>query len=332
MGIKSLTQTIKKYSPDSIIHDNLYKLSGKKVAVDASLIIYQQLLNTPHGRFFTNKEGKITNHITGLFYKIMNYISLNIELIFIFDGKPPDNKYKTIQKRKEKSEKAKNELNNNNNLNEEEKNKLKKESIRLTKNMINDVKYLLNLLGISYIDADGEGEAVASELCRINYVDYVLSEDMDSLVYGCPKLIRNCIDKKLKRKDIISIFDYHQILKDLNLNNDQFMDFCILCGCDYCNSVPKIGNITAFKLIQKYKTIENIIDNTNFDFPENYLTDFNNSKKNFKLFYNKIDINQLNIHSSFKNIPKLQNYLIHDIQMNEKRVQNTLKKFNNNYK
>ena len=50
----------------------------------------------------------------------MNYISLNIELIFIFDGKPPDNKYKTIQKRKEKSEKAKNELNNNNKLNEEE--------------------------------------------------------------------------------------------------------------------------------------------------------------------------------------------------------------------
>ena len=99
MGIKSLTQTIKKYAPESIHHDNLYKLTGKKVAVDASLIIYQQLLNNKRA-FFRNKEGKITNHITGLFYKIMNYISLNIELIFVFDGKPPDNKQLCIQDRK----------------------------------------------------------------------------------------------------------------------------------------------------------------------------------------------------------------------------------------
>ena len=43
MGIKSLTQSIHRLSPDAIHHENLYKLSGKKVAVDASLIIYQQL-------------------------------------------------------------------------------------------------------------------------------------------------------------------------------------------------------------------------------------------------------------------------------------------------
>ena len=66
--------------------------------------------------------------------------------------------------------------------------------------MIDDVKHLLNLMGVSYIHPDGEGEAYASELCRIGYVDYVLSEDMDSLVYGCPRLIRKCIDKQLKKK------------------------------------------------------------------------------------------------------------------------------------
>tara|TARA_A100001015_G_scaffold295740_1_gene375069 strand:+ start:2307 stop:2573 length:267 start_codon:yes stop_codon:yes gene_type:complete len=87
MGIKSLTQTVKKYSPNSITHENLYKLHGKKVAVDASLIIYQQLFNTRGSKFFKNNEGKITNHITGVFFKVMNYISLNIELIFIFDRK-----------------------------------------------------------------------------------------------------------------------------------------------------------------------------------------------------------------------------------------------------
>ena len=60
-----------------------------------------------YAKVFKNKEGKITNHITGLFYKIMNYISLNIELIFIFDGKPPDNKENCLQERREKSKKLK---------------------------------------------------------------------------------------------------------------------------------------------------------------------------------------------------------------------------------
>ena len=96
--------------------------------------------------------------------------------------------------------------------------------------------------------------------------------------------------------------------------------------------VPKIGNITAFKLIQKYKNIETIIKNTKYNFPENYLDDFNKSKKNFLIFYNNINIDNLKIYKSEKDIIKLENFLINEIQMNEKRVQNTLKKFYNNYK
>ena len=101
MGIKSLTNSIKKCAPNSIVHDNLYKLSGKKVAVDASLIIYQQLLRH---QLLKNKEGEITNHITGLFYKLVNYLSLNIE-VFVFDGKPPDLKQECIKEKKEKKHK-----------------------------------------------------------------------------------------------------------------------------------------------------------------------------------------------------------------------------------
>ena len=328
MGIKSLTQTVKKSAPDSILNENLYKLSGKKVAVDASLIIYQQLLSNSKN-FFYNSEGKITNHITGLFYKIMNYITLGIELIFIFDGKPPENKQDCIQDRKEKSEKAK-EMLKNSDIKEEEKFKLEKACTRVTKEMIDDVKQLLDLMGISYIHPSvGEGEAYASELCRIGYVDYVLTEDMDSLVYGCPNLIRNCVDKDLKRKGVVSIFNYDKLVDGLNLDHNQFVEFCILCGCDYCPSVPKIGNITALKLFQKHKDIETIIKNTNYQFPENYIDTFNNAKKNFLMYYDNINVEDLEVHQSEKNIEGIQNYLINTINMNEKRVTNTLKKFNN---
>ena len=328
MGIKSLTQTVKKSAPDSILNENLYKLSGKKVAVDASLIIYQQLLSN-NKNFFYNSEGKITNHITGLFYKIMNYITLGIELIFIFDGKPPDNKQLCIQDRKEKSEKAKQQLKNSD-IKEEEKFKLEKASTRVTKEMINDVKQLLNLMGVSYIHPEvGEGEAYASELCRMGFVDYVLTEDMDSLVYGCPNLIRNCIDKSLKRKGVVSIFNYDKLIESLNLDHSQFVEFCILCGCDYCSSVPKIGNITALKLFQKHKDIETIIENTNYAFPENYLETFHQAKKNFMMYFDNIDLQKLEIKTSEKNINELQKFLIETVNMNEKRVNNTLKKFNN---
>ncbi|MBD23932.1 MAG: hypothetical protein CMG46_02860 [Candidatus Marinimicrobia bacterium] len=330
MGIKSLTQTVKKYSPDAIHHDNLYKLSGKKVAVDASLIIYQQLLNNQKA-FFKNKEGKITNHITGLFYKIMNYISLNIELIFIFDGKPPDNKENCLQERREKSKKLK-ELSEKAES-EEDKTKYEKMSIRLTKEMIDDVKKLLSLFGISYIHPEiGEGEAYASELCRMGIVDYVLTEDMDTMAYGCPKLIRKCIDKTVKRRDIVTIFDYHTIVSKLNMDHGKFVEFCILCGCDYCQAPPKVGNVTAMKLVQKYSTIEEIIEKTKYDFPSDYLDQFNEAKKNFYFFYDKLKPEEVVFHTSERDLSGLENYLVQDIGMNEKRIQTSFKKFHNNYK
>ena len=332
MGIKSLCQTLKKNAPNSIHHENLYKLSGNKVAVDASLIIYQQLLNTPNGNMFRNKGGKITNHITGLFYKIMNYISLNIELVFIFDGKPPDNKNDCINERKEKSMKAK-ELSKTATT-EEERLKLERASIRLTGEMINDVKHLLNLLGISYIHPEvGEGEAFASELCRMGYVDYVLTEDMDTMAYGCPKLIRNCIDRSLKRKDVVSIFTYETILKHMKLTEEQFLNFCILCGCDYCPMIPKVGPVTALQLVKQYNTIDEIIEGKKqYKYPENYRELFLNAKENFYIFKDKIDLNQYTIHSSERNTDELYNYLTNYIEMNPKRVENTFKKFHNNYK
>ena len=266
MGIKSLTQIIKKTSPDSIIHDNLYKLTGKKVAVDASLIIYQQLLRH---QLLKNKKGEITNHITGLFYKITNYLSLNIELVFVFDGKPPDLKQECINERKKKVQDAKDKMVSCDD--NDKKNELEKSTLRLTKDMIDNVKKLLNLMGVSYIHMDvGEGEAIAAELCRIGYVDYVLTEDMDTLVYGCPNLIRSCLDKSLKRQDIISIINYEKMIEGFSMTDEQFIKFCILCGCDYCSNIPKVGNTTALKLIKQYNTIEEIVENikNKYDIPD----------------------------------------------------------------
>ena len=122
-------------------------------------------------------------------------------------------------------------------------------------------------------------------------------------------------------------------MSDIELTHEQFLDFCILCGCDYCPVIPKIGNVTAMKLIKKYNCIETIIGETSekYEFPENYLTMFNEAKKNFKIFIDKLKIEDIDIKTSTRDINALSAFLINDIEMNENRVQNSLKKFHNNY-
>lgn len=333
MGIKQLTKLIKDKSSDSITIEQLYNLSGKKVALDASLIIYQCLMNVrgKNGNQFTNENNKVTSHITGIFYKVVNYLSLNIEPIFIFDGKPPEEKNLIIQERQKKAKKAIENMNNTENI--EEKNKFQKKSIRLTKEYIDDIKTLLNYMGITYLHIDGEGEAISSELCRIGYVDYVATEDMDSLAFGCPKLIRNCLDKSIKRKDVISIINLDNIKSNLKLNDDQFLELCILCGCDYCSNIPKIGQAKALQIIQKYENIEKFLqENKTYSIPNDYVNKYKTAFDLFNLYKNKLDIEKLPFHKSKYNSDDLKKYLINDCNISEKRVTNALKKIDNSYK
>ena len=154
---------------------------------------------------------------------------------------------------------------------------------------------------------------------------------MDTMAYGCPRVIRNCIDKSLKRSDIVSIIDYDKVVEGIGLSHDKFLDFCILCGCDYCDTIPKVGSVTALKLIKKYDSIEEIMKNTNYQFPENYLEIFSHAKENFYLFKDKIVIDELKMYQSERNVDGLYKFLTEEIMMSEKRVQNALKKFHNNY-
>ena len=183
-------------------------------------------------------------------------------------------------------------------------------------------------MGVSYIHPiEGEGEAYASELCRIGYVDYVLTEDMDTLVYGCPLMIRKCIDKSVKRSDIITKINLNKLLSDLEMNMDEFIDLCILCGCDYCPTIPKIGTIRAYQKIKQYKSIKNYIEsdksiNVSDIFKEKYPL----AKELFSIFKDKIIIDKIPIYQSKYDSEKLYKYLVYDCSMSEKRVQNSLNK------
>ena len=328
MGIRSLASLIKQKSPNSIQTTALYSLSGKRVAVDTSIFLYKSLSNYRHnGEYLKNKDGKIVSHIVGIFYKTIQYLAVGITPIYIFDGKPPVEKKEVLLERSKKAEESK--ILSQTTENPEEALKHEKSSIRAKKHHIDDIKQLFDLMGISYIHPDGEAEAYASELCRIGFVDYVVTEDMDTLAHGCPKMIRNCMDRSIKRKDVVSVIDLEDILKNFNMNMKEFLDLCILCGCDYCPSIPKVGTVRSFNYIQNFRNIEALIESKKCNnIPDEFIQKYDNSRKLFEVFKDKIDLENLPIHSSSCDYDKLNDYLINDCAISEKRVENALKKIN----
>ena len=94
MGIKSLTKLINNNTIKGIQHVKIDYFKGKTIAIDASIVIYQSLINIPN----TNSSKEV-NHILGIYYKTINYLSNNITPIYIFDGKPPDGKLNLLKDR-----------------------------------------------------------------------------------------------------------------------------------------------------------------------------------------------------------------------------------------
>lgn len=136
--------------------------------------------------------------------------------------------------------------------------KAENKSQGICNNKINEIKELLDFFGIPYIhDKRYEADIICAHLVRNNIVDYCISNDMDMLAFGCNKVVRNLSFTT----DLIDIYNLPNILKNLNINYKQFIDMCIMMGCDYTSKLYNIKSNIAYQLIKEYHTIENIIDN-----------------------------------------------------------------------
>lgn len=121
--------------------------------------------------------------------------------------------------------------------------------------MVEDAILLLSYMGIPAYKAKAEAEAECVNLLKLGLVNCVGSDDMDCLTFGCQVLIKGI---RTKKDPVIEIC-LDVVLKELDFTMNQFIDFCILSGCDYLGTIPKIGPGTAFKLITEHKNIENVI-------------------------------------------------------------------------
>lgn len=164
-----------------------------------------------------------------------------------------------LEKRSERRKEAQESLNKAvEDGNQEDIAKFNKRVIRVTQKHNDDCKKLLRLMGLPVIEAPCEAEAQCASLCKDGKVYAVATEDMDALTFAAPRLVRHLSSGST---DQAQEYNLEKVIAGMELeSHDQFIDLCILMGCDYCDSIRGIGGKRGLELIKKHKTIEKICD------------------------------------------------------------------------
>lgn len=241
--------------------------TGRKVAIDASMAIYQFLIavrsmganGNGASASLTNEAGEVTSHIQGMFSRTIKMMEAGCKPAYVFDGKPPDMKGGTLLKRKENRDKAEAELAAaKENDDAELINKFQSRLVKVGKKENDDCKHLLRLMGVPVVEAPCEAEAQCAELAKGGKVYATATEDMDALTFRTPKLLRKMTFASGNKQPIVEI-DVAAVLTGLDLCYDSFVDLCIMMGCDYCGTIKGVGPKTALTLIRQYKSLENVV-------------------------------------------------------------------------
>uniref|UniRef100_K4AC74 Flap endonuclease 1 n=1 Tax=Setaria italica TaxID=4555 RepID=K4AC74_SETIT len=286
MGIKGLTKLLAEHAPRAAVQRRVEDYRGRVISVDASLSIYQFLIvvGRKGSELLTNEAGEVTrqgillappivNHLQGMLNRTVRMLEAGIKPVFVFDGEPPEMKKKELAKRSLKRNDATKDLNRAMEIGDEDSiEKFSKRTVKVTKKHNDDCKKLLRLMGVPVVEAPGEAEAQCAALCETHQVYAVASEDMDSLTFGARRFLRHLTDLGYKKSPVTE-FEVSKVLEELGLTMDQFIDLCILSGCDYCENIKGIGGQRALKLIRQHGCIEEVLQNlkqTRFSVPEDW--------------------------------------------------------------
>ena len=245
-------------------------LRDRVIVIDAHNVLHQFLssIRQRDGTPLKDSKGQITSHLSGILHRTANLVDARIRPVYVFDGEPPPLKAKTIQQRRERKEKAEKEWEEALEAGDLAKAKTKaQQTSRVTDEIIQQSKELLESLGIPYIQAPSEGEAQASYMVKKGDAYAVGSQDFDCLLIGSPVLVRNLTSsgrRKLPGKEAYTKVYPKQIrlkpnLKSLGITHKQLVDMAILIGTDFNDGVRGIGPKKSLKLIKKVGNIENAI-------------------------------------------------------------------------
>ncbi|MFC1454959.1 flap endonuclease-1 [Candidatus Undinarchaeota archaeon] len=310
------------------------ELAGRLIGIDAFNTLYQflSIIRQRDGTPLMDSKRRVTSHLTGLFYRTANFVDFGIKPVYIFDGKSPIQKADTQKERRATRTKA------------EEKWKEAKESgdlaaarkyaqasSKLTGNMIEECKSLLDAMGIPWIQAPGEGEAQASWMCSKGDVWAVGSQDYDSLVYGTPRLLKNmAVSGKRKlpgREQYVEvtpeIIELDSMLKDNEIDKNQLVLISLLIGNDYEPGIKGIGPKKALGLVKKYPSLDKLRDSEEVG---KDLVEIGHLDEIQDLFVNPSVKKDYELVWEEPNADEIKKILCDEYEFSEERIGNSLKK------
>jgi len=194
-------------------------------------------------------------------------------------------------------------------------------TVKVTREHVKEVQDLLTFMGVPWYAAPGEAEAQASRMCEQGVVYGAGTEDMDALTFGTTKLVRHLTDSEARKKPVLE-FDLKLVLQGMDVTMDQFIDICILCGCDYCGSIRGIGPKRAYDFIKKWKNIEGVIEGIK-DQPKYIIPDNWRYKMARKLFVSPDVTDKKDLPKFVWEMPKekeLTEFLVNKMSFNMDRV------------
>jgi len=326
----------------------LSKLAGKIIAIDAPNIImglFNFVRKNPNGTYaglILDRTQRPISHLYGLLYRVNFYYSKKTFPIFCFDGQDsPLKKLKTkdtlkdflfTQRWYQEAIKSRNR---------ELARQIASSSEYMWNNIIQESKRLLGALGVPYIESPASAESQCAQLVKDRIAHYSNSQDFDSLLFGCPRLVQN-LSKSLRRK-VQGRWTYEKIipvsihlqnnLKRLGVTQFQLVDMALLIGTDYFPGVKGIGPKKALKLIQKYHELEAFLDQKKKNYEVESITPelIKRVRKIFLLPEVITNYTQKTLSWNTPNNAQVFSLLCEEHYLNKERVLNNLTKFETNY-
>ncbi len=309
---------------------SIEEISGKVITVDALNWIVQFLstIRLSDGSLLMDHNGNVTSHLNGLFFRITNLLSYNIIPWFIFDGKPPKFKWKTIQERNNMRMEAAQLANKIENP--EERAIYLRRVIKVDDYIIDSSKKLLDLMGVPFFQAPSEGEAEAAYLNKNNKAYAVASQDYDTLIFGGIRLVRNLSitgRRKVQNKRVFvkinpEIIILDDVLKSLGLTQEQLVVIALLIGTDYNEGVKGIGPKKALSIVKK-EDINKIL--SSYDFNTEY-----DIHEIFNFFINP-EVEMTDMEKKSIKINELRHFLVDEHDFSLDRFNQSIQKFEGGY-
>jgi len=231
-------------------------LGGTTIAVDAHLMLYQQIKGKRgvRGNALTNDHGEEIAHILGSWERTAFYLENDITPVYVFEGGMPDLKAEEHQRRVDRAENAKENFEQAKAEGDEDA--MEKWGARadtLTFDQIEAVKELFDLMGVPVVEAPSEADPQCGQLSQEGQVEYVHTEDFDHLLHGVDGLLRRFDN------DTGQLVSRQQILDDLGYRHEQLVWRQIVAGCDYTTGPDQVAWGRAGDIIEGCENFEAVV-------------------------------------------------------------------------